>query len=403
VSHLYIALVGLPARGKSFLAARLLEGLEADGLKVRLFNNGDLRRSRLGAASSLPEFYAPENESARRQREELARINMEQARDFLAGGGNVAVLDAANISRQRRRVLEENLTDAPILFIECINNDAELLEASIERKAGLPEFSGFGLAAAKESFVRRIGYYERLYAPLREERHFVRVETLHNRILEERDCAGIPFYIQIRDILVSDWVRHLYLLRHGQSEYNAQNRIGGDSGLTGKGRKQAEALAAHFQPFDLPYIFTSSRKRAKETAAPLLQGHPGSIHIMLPEFDEISAGECEGMSYTEIRRNLPKEYAARQADKYAYVYPGGEGYITLKDRVGKGFRKALFLSGAAPGIVIIGHQAINRMILSLFFFRRNESVPYIYVPQNEYFHIVSTHRQTLLELVRFTE
>ncbi|MCL1890282.1 MAG: phosphoglycerate mutase family protein, partial [Desulfovibrionaceae bacterium] len=114
-------------------------------------------------------------------------------------------------------------------------------------------------------------------------------------------------------------------------------------------------------------------------------------------------GECEGMSYAEIRRNLPTEYAARQADKYAYVYPGGEGYITLKNRVDKGFRKALFLSGAAPGIVIIGHQAINRMILSLFFFRQNESVPYIYVPQNEYFHIVATHRQTLLELVRFTE
>lgn len=138
------------------------------------------------------------------------------------------------------------------------------------------------------------------------------------------------------------------------------------------------------------------------TAAPVLEYHPDSTLVALREFDEIDAGACEGMTYAEIKQKLPQEYEARSRDKYGYVYPGGEGYVSLKERVQRGFRKAMFLSGAAPGVLIIGHQAINRVILSLFMYRSNDSVPYIYVPQDEYFHIVATHRTKLLEVVRFT-
>lgn len=399
---LYIVLVGLPARGKSFISARLQEGLSADGMKIKVFNNGDLRRKNLGAESALPEFYHPDNADGRSQREELAMRSMHAAREFLENGGEIAVMDATNGSTARRKSLEQCLTGAPILYIECINNDPELLEASIQRKARLPEFSRLSNAEAVASFKQRIAYYETIYTPLRDEQCFLKLDTLYNRIIEEKQCASIPFYIQIRDILVSDWVRNLYLMRHGESEFNVQGRIGGDSSLTGKGLAQAAALAEQFSGVTIPYIFTSTRKRALQTAAPLLQSHPESVHITLPDFDEIDSGIFDGMTYEDIRKSSPEEYARRQKDKYAYVYPGGEGYATLKERVDRGFKKALFISGAAPGIAVIGHQAINRMILSLFLFRRDDAVPYIYVPQNEYFHITATHRKKLLELVRFT-
>lgn len=399
---LYIVLVGLPARGKSFISSRLQEGFTANGVKSRVFNNGDLRRKNLGRDSALPEFYHPDNAEGRGLREELALRSMAGAREFLESGGEIAVMDATNGSRARRRTLEERLTGAPILYIECVNNDEELLAASIERKARLPEFSHMSRTEAVESFRQRIAYYEAIYTPLEDEECYVKVDTLYNRIIKERQCSSLPFYIQLRDILASDWVRNLYLMRHGESEFNAQGRIGGDSPLTERGRAQAEALAVQFRAVNIPYIFTSTRKRAWETAEPLLASHPESVHMTLPEFDEIGAGVFDGMTYERIRSDAPMEYAARQQDKYGYVYPGGEGYITMKDRVGRGFRKALFISGAVPGIAVIGHQAVNRMILSLFLFRRDDAVPYIYVPQNEYFHIVATHRKKLLELVRFT-
>jgi broad specificity phosphatase PhoE len=109
--------------------------------------------------------------------------------------------------------------------------------------------------------------------------------------------------------------------------------------------------------------------------------------IPLKEFDEIDSGICECMSYDEIRSEMPGVYSSRKKDKYNYIYPGGEGYVTMKRRIDKGIKKALYLSNTSKNIMIIGHRAANRMILSHFLFRRDEDVPYIYVPQDRYYYI----------------
>lgn len=402
MDKLYIVLVGLPARGKSTIALRLYEGLRAEGVEARIFNNGELRRLHLGVESSLPEFYRPDNEEGRSRRERLALINATAARSFLAEEGQVAILDATNAGRSRRDFLRKHLSNHPMLYVECVNDEPGLLEASIERKTRLPEFAHLRPEEAAASFRERIEYYEHLYSSPCDEGCYIRVDTFLNMILEERLPRKIPFYIRVRDVLVSDWVRQLYLARHGESEFNVQGRIGGDASLTERGYRQAEALAAHFHGTHIPYIFTSLRRRSRETAAPIIAAHPEATVIALPELDEINAGDCDSMRYDDIRSRMPEEFTARARDKYNYIYPRGEGYATMRSRVERGFRKAMFLSGGNPGIVIIGHQAVNRMILSLFLYRRTEDVPYIYVPQNQCFHIVATHRKKLFELVRLT-
>ena len=401
MEKLYIVMVGLPARGKSTIALRLFEGLSSEGIRARIFNNGELRRTHLGPDSSLPEFYHPDNDEGRTRREQLAQINATAAKTYLAEHGEVAILDATNASRSRRDFLRSRFDDHPVLYIECANDDRELLALSVERKARLPEFAHLPPHEAAASFLERIGYYERIYSSPEAEGCYLCVDTLRNRILSERMPHKIPYYIRIRELLVSDWIRELHLARHGESQYNIEGRIGGDASLTERGRGQAEALAAHFHDKHIPYIFTSLRRRSRETAAPISAAHPEATVIALKELDEIDAGICDGMRYDDIRREMPEEFAARAKDKYHYVYPEGEGYATMRERVERGFRKALFLSGGMPGIVLIGHQAINRMILSLFLFRRTEDVPYIYVPQDECFYIVATHRKKLFELVRF--
>jgi broad specificity phosphatase PhoE/predicted kinase len=396
-----LVLVGLPARGKSTLALRLRDGLEAEGVKTRIFNNGVLRRAHYGEASSEPWFYDPHNAEGNRARDELSRMNMRAARQFLDECGHVAILDATNASRARRDMLEEDFRGVPVLYIECVNEDKDLVAASIQRKVRLPEFARMSRDEAARRFEQRIGYYASIYAPLGREANFVRLDTLNNRILQEQLTAVVPYYVRIRDIMVSDWVNNLYLVRHGESDYNLENRIGGNSPLTEKGLAQARALADYFRDKPVPYIFTSEKRRASQYATPLLADHPDSVLMALPELDEIDAGICEGLTYEEIRLNHPEEFAARARDKYNYVYPEGEGYITMRERVNRGFRKALFLSGAAPGTLLIGHQAVNRVILSLFLYRRLADVPYIYVPQDKYYHIVATHHKKLFELVRF--
>ena len=79
MAKLYIMMVGLPGRGKSTVAARLCQALTEEGIKTRVFNNGELRRRHFGAESSLPYFYHPENEDGRSRRERLAVINAENA------------------------------------------------------------------------------------------------------------------------------------------------------------------------------------------------------------------------------------------------------------------------------------------------------------------------------------
>jgi len=398
---LFVAMVGLPARGKSTIASKLKENLLKDAIKTRIFNNGQLRRRLMEKNTSFPEFYNPRNIEGVRLREKIALINIERAKKYLAGKGNIAILDATNVSLKRRDLVAALTNDHPLLFIECINSDGEILEASIRRKIILPEFQHLGEDAAIRSFKQRIDYYESIYAPLARERNFVRLDSLNNKILKEEIHDAIPYYDRIRDFLVTDSVKNLFLIRHGETYFNLENRIGGDSRLTEKGKSQAWALARYFQKKAIPVIFTSEKIRTIETADPIQKLQEHCSIITLREFNEIDSGVCEGMSYEEIKEKMPSIHSSRKLDKYNYVYPGGEGYVTMQARIDRGIKKALYLSGNASNIMIVGHRAVNRMILSHFLYRRKEDVPYIYIPQDKFYHIIATQDKKLFQLKRF--
>jgi broad specificity phosphatase PhoE len=333
-------------------------------------------------------------------REKFARMNMERARTYLRNSGLVAILDATNAQRKRRAVIEKHLNDHPLLFIECVNDDEDILNLSIHEKIKLPEFAYLKDRAAKE-FFKRIDYYRMIYNPLKSERNYLRIDSLQNMIIEEKHSDVIPFYERLRDYLVTDEVKNLFLIRHTETEYNVANRIGGDSKLTNKGRAQAKALGDFFKKIKISYIFTSGKIRTIDTARAISEMQDDCRIISLKEFDEIDAGICERMSYEDIEKKLPHVFKKRGADKYHYVYPDGESYETMKHRITQGIKKAFFLNRRANNIMIIGHQAVNRMVLSHFLYRREDDVPYIYVPQDRFYHIVSTQDKKLFELKRY--
>ncbi|GAB7080563.1 bifunctional nucleoside/nucleotide kinase/histidine phosphatase family protein [Megalodesulfovibrio paquesii] len=398
---LYIVLMGLPATGKSVLARKLQETLAGDGRAIRIFNNGDVRRRLFPRNTSFAEFYNPDNRQYSALRDEIALINIYEAKNWLLEGGEIAVLDATNVSRGRRAKIESHLHEHPILYIETVNNDPELYAYSIDRKTRLPEFAHLSYAEARQSFEDRITYYRKLYTPLNDERNHLVLDTLNNRVLKEHILDRIPHYFQIRDLLVADWVKGLYLVRHGETVWNAEQRIGGNPLLNECGHAQARAMAERFKDLPLGFVFTSSKERTIQMARPLLERKPEARHVVIKEFDEIDAGICEGMTYDEMRRTLPQEFAARSADKYQYTYPGGESYALLQARVGRGLKKALWLSGVSQNICIVGHQAANRAILAQFLFRRLQDVPYINIPQEKFYHIVSVQERKVVELLAY--
>ncbi len=397
---LYVVMVGLPASGKSTLARRIRDDLAGEGLTCTILNNGVLRRQMTGPESTQSVWYAPGNEEGREMRERIAILNMKKARDFLAGTGDVAILDATNGSCRRRKLIEETLTDHPVLFIECLNEDPYLREVCIRRKARLPEYQGYSEEEAVESFRDRIAYYESIYEHVGGEKFWLRVDTMANRILGESPMEGSSIYPAIRELVVTPWIRQLYLVRHGQTEFNAEGRIGGDPLLSAKGRAQAQALADHMEGVPIDYIFTSTRRRSHETASYLIRSRP-DVHVRaIQDFDEINAGVCENLLYSDIRERMPEVTKARNADKYNFCYPEGESYAMVHQRVLRGLRRALFLCGGAP-TCIVGHQAINRVVLSLFLRQRPEDIPYAFVPQNQYYRIEYTPRKRLVERVPY--
>ncbi|MBW1669266.1 MAG: histidine phosphatase family protein [Deltaproteobacteria bacterium] len=400
-TKLYIAMVGLPARGKTTIATKLKENLLREGIKTRIFNNGNLRRKMIRGNTSYAGFFDPKNREGVALREKIATLNIKKARKYLNHNGDVAILDATNVSRERREKIRSYLNDHPILFIECVNDEQEILAASILRKIDLKEFGHLTQEDAIESFKQRIAYYQSIYIPLNRDGNFISLDSLNNRIIDEEMEEEIPYHDQIRDFLVTDTVKNLYLIRHGETYFNLENRIGGDSPLTPRGHEQAKALARFFEKKKIPLIFTSQKKRTVQTAEPVKELQKNCTIIPLAEFNEIDSGICEGMSYEEIRLKMPHVYAARKKDKYNYVYPGGEGYITMEKRIDRGIKKAIYLSNPSDNIMIIGHRAVNRMILSHFLFRRMEDVPYIYVPQHKFYYISATQHKKVFQLKSF--
>ena len=112
--------------------------------------------------------------------------------------------------------------------------------------------------------------------------------------------------------------RSIYLTRHGESEYNKQKLIGGDSGLTPAGLEYATKLRSFVDKENLHNmkVWTSALKRTIQTSAHL----KGQLIESFKALDEIDAGECDGISYAEIGQRFPRVTEGRAANKYFYRY-----------------------------------------------------------------------------------
>ena len=102
-----IALVGLPARGKTYISYKLCRYLNWIGIKTRAFNVGEYRRQACDfEKEGKADFFDHDNERAVRIRDECAKHAMEDMGRYLdSKEGEVAVFDATNTTRQRRKML----------------------------------------------------------------------------------------------------------------------------------------------------------------------------------------------------------------------------------------------------------------------------------------------------------
>lgn len=126
----------------------------------------------------------------------------------------------------------------------------------------------------------------------------------------------------------------LYLVRHGETEYNVQARFLGrtDGDLSEIGLGQAREAAQQLAGVNVRAVFSSDLRRARVTAE-LIAAQHGVDVVPVPEFREIDFGAWEGLTYAEIEA-LDKEYVAQWVkDPFTVDIPGGETWQAFKRRV----------------------------------------------------------------------
>jgi probable phosphoglycerate mutase len=160
----------------------------------------------------------------------------------------------------------------------------------------------------------------------------------------------------------------LYLLRHGETEFNIENRLQGqqDSPLTPRGRSQARGHGALLATLIVDpavwRVVASPLGRTMNTARLTCAefGLPETAIESDPRLMEIAYGEWEGLTYDEIETRYQDEWAARQRDPWQFVVPGGESYAMVAARV------ATFLDEIERDTIVVSHGGTGRVLRGLY-------------------------------------
>ncbi|KAL8150920.1 hypothetical protein V2J09_020728 [Rumex salicifolius] len=370
--HLAIVLVGLPARGKTFTAAKLTRYLRWLGHDTKHFNVG-----------KSAEFFRADNPEGIEARNEVAALAMEDMISWMHEGGQVGVFDATNSSRVRRNMLMKMAEgNCKIIFLETICNDDHIIERNIRLKvqqspdyAEQPDFD-----AGCKDFRDRLSYYEKVYEPVEEGSYIKMIDMAsgHGGQIQVNNISGyLPGRIVFFLVNTHLTPHPIFLTRHGESLFNVRGRIGGDSVISDAGELYAKKLAnfveKRLKSERAASVWTSTLQRSILTAR-----HIGGFpKIQWRSLDEINAGVCDGMTYEEIKKNMPDEHESRENDKLRYRYPRGESYLDVIQRLEP---VIIELERQRAPVVVVSHQAVLRSLYAYFADKPLHEIPHIEIP-----------------------
>ncbi|KAG9299916.1 hypothetical protein G9A89_009644 [Geosiphon pyriformis] len=429
---LVVVMVGLPARGKSYIVKKLKRYLTWLQYETKIFNVGNIRRNTAhsiqqrigGSLNHGASFFDPHNNDALRVRDEMAMECLDELISWLKKGGRVGIHDATNSTTKRRkmilnRVLREH--SFKVLFIESICTDPTTIEANMRLKLSGPDYRLMNPDDALADFKKRVKNYEDCYETISEEEEkndmqYCKLINVGKKVIANNIqgfLSGQCIFYLMNFNLVS---RQIWMTRHGESTDNVIGRIGGDAPLSDRGRKYAACLARFMHTQKLFWrekevnrhpteaedhhisnpnssfsastpnptrleknflVWTSSLKRTIQTAEKFPPTEFDVMHIRF--LNEIYAGIYEEMTYQEISKMFPEEYQARQNNKLYYRYPGmgGESYLDVIHRINP---LLVEIERMTDNILIVTHQVVLRILLAYFLDVEKEKVPNIEVP-----------------------
>lgn len=148
----------------------------------------------------------------------------------------------------------------------------------------------------------------------------------------------------------------IYLVRHGETSWNAEQRILGatDVDLSESGARQAETLAEFLRDRPLRAVYSSDLRRAVRTAEALARPHGLGVRIH-PGLREMNQGILEGLTFEELRERHPDFLETWKKDPSSARIPAGETLVQLQERAWATLRD-LADAHAQETIAVVSHN-----------------------------------------------
>jgi broad specificity phosphatase PhoE len=153
----------------------------------------------------------------------------------------------------------------------------------------------------------------------------------------------------------------VYLVRHGETKWNAEGRCQGraDAALTDAGEAQIRALATELATVTFDAAYTSPLRRAIRTVEAILEGR-GLRARRVDDLAEFCYGALQGTRFADWPHGLHDTW---RRDPWSVTFPDGESLAIAESRVLSALQRIV---DAHPGdtILVSAHGLVNRLIMA---------------------------------------
>jgi broad specificity phosphatase PhoE len=155
----------------------------------------------------------------------------------------------------------------------------------------------------------------------------------------------------------------LHLIRHGETNWNAEGRIQGqmESVLSELGEHQARELQKNLRDYRFDHVFCSSSTRARQTAK-LALGHIDRPFDYKDSLREIYLARWEGQLYEEIEATDPEAIHAFRHQPHTFDVRGAETFLDLQKRALDAIAE-IVSQCSGQEVVIVSHGAWIKSVL----------------------------------------
>ena len=183
-------------------------------------------------------------------------------------------------------------------------------------------------------------------------------------------------------------MKTIYFVRHGETEWNAAQRMQGrwNSDLNEIGRGQAHASGRLLETLDIEAVLSSTLDRARQTAE-IISGYVGLPVTYDERIVEWDCGEWSGQLRTDVERRWPEEWAALLADPFHYRGPGCENYPDMFERAGP-FVDQLRAT-EVDRIAVVSHGMIGKVMVATLLSLDEDETLSVYQPNDVVFRVTT--------------